>query len=200
MENVARLRRERIDTGGNTLGDTLDLALRLAHRTDHVPHGRFGLVSLHRYENVFRPRRLRWLVETVERIAASIPLLFILHPPTQRRLERCGHYERLARNPRVELRPRYTYVDFVALLTRAEFVVTDGGSVQEESAYLGLPCLLLRGATERREGLGANAVLSAYRPEVVDEFVASYGSYRRPPQRAERSPSEIVVDAIARYG
>ena len=69
---------------------------------------------------------------------------------------------RLDENPRIELRPRYTYFDFFALLKRADFVVTDGGSIQEESAYLGIPCLLLRKATEREEGLGANVVLSNY--------------------------------------
>ena len=62
-----------------------------------------------------------------------------------------------------------------------DFVVTDGGSIQEESSYIGLPCLLLRKATERREGIGANVVVSHYDENVIRSFARDAASYRREP-------------------
>lgn len=201
VANVDGIRAERVDTGVNTLADTVALAARMPLRADHIPARPFAIVSLHRYENIFRRERLVELVEIVEQIAANAYCLFILHPPTEKQLERTGLRRRLDENPQIEIRPRYTYFDFFALLQRADFVVTDGGSIQEESSYLGLPCLLLRRATEREEGLGANAVLSNYDREVVGEFVRGFTAYRRSPSAENRvRPSDIIIDSAIQRG
>ncbi len=197
--NVQALGRETVDTFENTLADTLGLALGRERKRDHVPDTPFGLVSLHRFENVFRRESIRSIVDHLDRVARRHPLLFILHPPTIRQLKRFGLYERLERHPGIELRPRYTYFDFVSLLERARFVITDGGSVQEESFYLGLPCLLMRRNTERQEGLGENALLSAIDGPTIDDFVANFERFRRPRRIGERSPSEVIVDSVLAY-
>jgi UDP-N-acetylglucosamine 2-epimerase (non-hydrolysing) len=196
MGNAQRFGRERIDTEVNTLSDALALSLRVARRSDHVPRESYALVSLHRYENVFDRARLAWLVQTVEEIARERLVLFVLHPPTQKQLERTGLRARLEANPRVELRPRIPYFDFVSLLERAELVATDGGSLQEECSYLGVPCLLLRRATERREGLGVNAVLSRYDPELIRDFLSDPGRWRSAPTPSRHRPSEIIVESV----
>jgi UDP-N-acetylglucosamine 2-epimerase (non-hydrolysing) len=195
VDNVAGYRREKVDTGVNTLADTVLLARGVSLREDHVPAHPYAVVSLHRYENIFRPGRLTVLVEVLEEIAKAKPCLFILHPPTEKQLRRTGLYERLDANPRIELRPRYTYFDFFALLQRADFVVTDGGSIQEESSYLGLPCLLLRRATEREEGLGANVVLSHYDRQVIRDFTLDFEAHRQQPSEARKRPSDVIVDS-----
>ena len=201
LDNVAKYRREKVNTFANTLSDTVALAARVPLRSDHVPERRFALVSLHRYENIFRRDRFVGLVETLEEIAERTHCLFILHPPTEKQLHRFGLYARLAENSEIQLRPRYTYFDFFALLKRAEFIVTDGGSIQEESSYLGVPCLLLRKTTEREEGLGANAALSNYDPRVIRDFTLDYAAYRKAPTRNPHSPSDIIVDsALANVG
>ncbi len=197
MANVAKLARERIDTGSNTLSDTLALALAHATRSDHVPQEAFAIASLHRYENIFKRARFEQLIETVEAMAQERRVLFILHPPTQRKLEQYHLRGRLEANPRIELRPRYTYFDVIALMRRADCIVTDGGSIQEESSYLGVPCLLLRASTERREGVGENVVLSNYQPDVIAEFLRAPELHRRPPIAQERSPSQRIVDSLA---
>jgi UDP-N-acetylglucosamine 2-epimerase (non-hydrolysing) len=195
MDNLAGSRREKVNTQANTLCDTLTLALAAKRRRDHLPAGAFGLVSLHRYENIFRRERFEELIEILEELAETRPLLFILHPPTEKQLQRFGFYQRLADNPQVELRPRYTYFDFVSLLEAADFVVTDGGSVQEESSYLGVPCLLLRKATERREGLGENAVLSLLDRDRIREFARDPEIHRRPAALGRYSPSDRIIDS-----
>jgi UDP-N-acetylglucosamine 2-epimerase (non-hydrolysing) len=198
-ENASRYRREVIDTGANTLADTAALAARVPLRSDHLPEGEFAIVSLHRYENIFRRERFELLVTVLEEMAESKPLLFILHPPTEKQLERFGLRLRLERNPRIDLRPRYTYFDFFALMQRADYVVTDGGSIQEESAYLGLPCLLMRKATERREGLGANAVLSKYDRTVIRKFTLDFASHRQPVFEQANRPSDVIIDSALQY-
>jgi len=197
--NVQGLRRETVDTFDNTLTDTLSLALGRERKRDHVPDTPFGLVSLHRFENVFRQDSMRMIVDHLDRVARHHPLLFILHPPTTRQLKRFGLYERLESHPGIELRPRYTYFDFVSLLESAQFVITDGGSVQEESFYLGLPCLLMRRNTERKEGLGENALLSAIDGPTIDDFVANFEGFRRPRRIGGQSPSEVIVDSVLSY-
>lgn len=193
MDNVAKLRKEKIDTGTNTMADTAALALKMDRRRDHVPAEPFGLVSLHRYENIFRKNVFERIIHLLESVARERRLLFILHPPTAKQLDRTGFRERLASNPQIELRPRYTYFDFVSLIEAADFVITDGGSIQEESSYLGVPCLLMRKATERQEGLGQNVVLSNYDPDVIEQFVRSAEQYRREPILAGARASDIII-------
>ncbi len=193
MDNVAKLRKEKIDTGSNTMADTVALALKMDRRRDHVPAEPFGLVSLHRYENIFRKDAFERIINLLESVARERRLLFILHPPTAKQLDRTGFRERLESNPQIELRPRYTYFDFVSLIETAEFVITDGGSIQEESSYLGVPCLLMRKATERQEGLGENVVLSNYDPSIIEQFVGSAEQYRREPVLAGARASDIII-------
>lgn len=195
LSNVERYGSERVDTGCNTLADTLEMALAVPRRRDHVPEPPYAIVSLHRYENIFDRDAFTRIVELLEELARAARLLFILHPPTERQIDRLGLRERLAANPGIELRPRYTYFDFVTLLENARYVVTDGGSVQEESSYLGLPCLLMRRATERQEGLGENAVLSELDPEAVRRFAADPEQHRREPMAKRFHPSDRIVDS-----
>jgi UDP-N-acetylglucosamine 2-epimerase (non-hydrolysing) len=82
------------------------------------------------------------------------------------------------------------------MLAAAPFVITDGGSVQEECALLGVPTLLWRGHTERLDGLGANVVVSGYRPEVIDAFLADPERLRRPSVTPETSPSDEIIDTL----
>lgn len=194
MDNVAKLRKEKIDTGTNTMADAVALALKMDRRRDHVPAEPFGLVSLHRYENIFRKDVFERIINLLESVARERRLLFILHPPTAKQLDRTGFRERLESNPQIELRPRYTYFDFVSLIEAADFIITDGGSIQEESSYLGVPCLLMRKATERQEGLGENVVLSNYDPDVIETFVRNSERYRRPPAFQSACPTQIIVN------
>ncbi len=199
LSNVEKHGSERIDTGCNTLADTLALALALDRSQQHVPSEPYALVSLHRYENVFHRERFESLLDAVEELAETRRMLFILHPPTERQLDKLGLRARLEAHPKIELRPRYTYFDFVTLLEGAAFVVTDGGSIQEESSYLGLPCLLMRRATERQEGLGENVVLSNFDRDVIRRFGANPDAHRRLPLAGQQHPSDVIVEAALRW-
>lgn len=194
--NVARYAAKKIDTGNNTLSDALRLAVSVSNVSKvDIPERSFAVVSLHRFENIYSRVALERVVTIVERIANDKFLLFILHKPTEKKLREFGLYERLAALDNLELRQRYDYFRFIKLVSAADFVVSDGGSNQEECYYLGKPVLLLRRATERQEGIGENCVLSSYDPGVIDGFIADWHDYRRPPKSPVQSPSAIIAES-----
>jgi UDP-N-acetylglucosamine 2-epimerase len=125
-----------------------------------------------------------------------VPVVFVTHPPTQRRLAASGNDTVLLRAG-VRLMPLVEHGAFVSLLMNSEFVLTDGGSVQEEAAYTGTPCLVLRETTERDDGLGENAVLGGLDLSRARDFFRRFRDFRRP-GRFDRfaSPSAAIAEHI----
>ncbi len=202
VRNVDAYKRETHHTRFNTLLDALRLADNGNGGSAAPVNGSrktFALVTLHRYETIARRSTLARAVDRVTRIARTLPLKFILHPPTRVALKKCSLYETLERHPRIELLPRLDFFAFSRMLRKAEFIVSDGGSNQEECHYLGIPCLLLREETERVEGLGENAVLSRFDENLIDDFVHRYPEFRRAPLTDTASPTEIILDRLAPY-
>lgn len=201
LRNVRGYRGEAFDTGGNTQLDTLRFGL--AHVDEariEVPAEPFVVATIHRYENVYKRTRFEELVELLERVAESRIVLFVRHPVTDGRLGRYELRERLERNPRIRLLPRLPYLSFLRLVTKADFVVSDGGGNQEELSYLGVPTLIVRRATERLEGLGATAVLEGEDGAGVEAFLAGPESLRRPLDLPAHSPAAAIVDFLAKRG
>jgi UDP-N-acetylglucosamine 2-epimerase (non-hydrolysing) len=154
---------EKIHFVGNVMIDTL---VRLLPKADEraasnglLPPGRYGLVTLHRPSNVDAPERLRAILETLSDISQDLPLLFPVHPRTRERINRAGLSGQAAR---VDLIEPVGYVDFLALQKGAHLVITDSGGIQEETSYLGVPCLTLRSNTERPVTIeiGTNTLVS----------------------------------------
>ncbi len=201
ISNVRHYPGVKVDTGSNTLIDALNIARPFLDQAsiDPLPSTKFGIVTLHRYENIRTYQSLSRLVAAVLQIARVHKLLFILHPPTELKLKRHGFYDRLSASPNIELRPRYDYFDFIRLLRLAEFVVSDGGSNQEECAYLGKPVLLLREVTERQEGLGKSVVLSRFDRYVIQDFCSHYQQLSTPPTSPRSSPGDMIIDACAAF-
>jgi UDP-N-acetylglucosamine 2-epimerase (non-hydrolysing) len=109
----------------------------------------YGVATLHRPVNVDDPSQLARLVAALERIAAKTALVLPLHPRTRQRLEVAGLLTRLNNISQLNVLPPLGYVEFMNAVTSARFVLTDSGGVQEETTYLGIPCLTLRENTER---------------------------------------------------
>ena len=96
--------------------------------------------------------------------------------------------------------PRLRFFDFVRVERRSAFVVTDSGGSQEECYYLDLPCLVHRVKTERREGLGENAVLSGMSSDVLRSFLEEPARFSRTTALAAASPSEVIVRDLEARG
>lgn len=201
--NVAPYRGTKIDTRYNTLIDALRLAFECgespAAAQGLVPEGKFGIVTIHRTETLFNRARLEFVLREVKAISRRLRIVFILHPSTRKALVSQGLMDDLAREPGLHLYPRLEYFTFIDLLRRSEFLITDGGSNQEECHYMGHPCLLFRNKTERPEGLGRNVVLSNLDPRIIGDFVNGYDRYRVEPVTPAERPSKIIVDCLEPY-
>lgn len=144
----------------------------------------YAVVTLHRPSNVDTPGVLGRLVETLKAVADRLPVVFPVHPRTRARLEEFGLLERLEAAPHIRLTRPSPYIGFMSLVTDARLVLTDSGGVQEETTYLGIPCLTLRDTTERPITVtqGTNELVSV--TTVMDRVTAALarpvGQARRP--------------------
>jgi UDP-N-acetylglucosamine 2-epimerase (non-hydrolysing) len=188
-----------VDTGSNTIRDSLALVPSDAQVPIDLPLERFGLVSLHRFELINDRSLFSSTLETLAAHAHRLPLLFVDHPVTVAALERHG-LARYFAGTGLRRIPRLSFFAFVALLRRCSLLVTDSGGSQEECYYLDRPCLVHRKRTERREGLGENVVLSGYDDAVVRQFLAEPERYRRGSPLPAAAPSTVIVDDLVQRG
>lgn len=107
---------------------------------------RYVLTTLHRPSNVDDPVVLQSFLDAFGEISREIPVIFPLHPRTRQRFDSAAY---TARFPQVHLAQPLGYLEFLALQKFAVAVITDSGGVQEETTYLGIPCLTVRNNTER---------------------------------------------------
>lgn len=108
----------------------------------------YVVVTLHRPSNVDDRVTLAELTDHLIQISQLVQIVFAVHPRTHRRLTEFGLYERLQRST-ISLSPPLGYIEFMSLVSGARAAITDSGGLQEETTYLGVPCLTLRENTER---------------------------------------------------
>jgi len=137
---------QRIHFVGNVMIDTLmRLRLEAARNVPAGLPGRFGLVTLHRPSNVDSNESLGEILKTLSHISTFLPIIFPVHPRTRQKIAEMGF-----KAPRdLQLWDPQSYLQFLALQEKATAVITDSGGIQEETTYLGVPCLTLRENTER---------------------------------------------------
>jgi UDP-N-acetylglucosamine 2-epimerase (non-hydrolysing) len=160
----------RISRVGNIMIDSFEL-VRPAIEAAGVPEalgltrGGYGVVTLHRPSNVDDPAQLLRLVDALIETQQRLPLVFPVHPRTARRLGAAFLDSRLKRAG-VRLVEPMPYVRFMSLVAGAAAAITDSGGIQEETSYLGIPCLTLRDNTERPVTIseGSNRLV---RPETL---------------------------------
>lgn len=196
--NLGNTRGIVVNTQGNTLRDSLGLALRCwPEIPSHGGQNGYAVVSMHRSENLGRKADFDLLMGEVVHAATILPVKFVLHPATRERIRMSGWLPKLQAQQGLELRERMDYPDFVRLLVGACCLLTDGGSNQEEAAMLGMPALLLRRTTERPDGLGDGIELSHLQPELIRNFITKCVGKTWPLRTVEGpSPSETVVEAM----
>jgi UDP-N-acetylglucosamine 2-epimerase (non-hydrolysing) len=118
---------------------------------------KYFVVSTHREENVDNPKNIRTLFETFEYLLSKykIPIVVTLHPRTKKRLEEFG----VKVDPKIKLCKPFGYFDYNKLQQNAFCVLSDSGSVQEESATMGFPAILIRKSTERPETFDTGSIV-----------------------------------------
>jgi len=146
--------KSRIQFVGNIMIDTFEMTRSKIEKINTVEKlnfsGRpFGLITLHRPSNVDDYDNLQKIVKSFVNISNIVPLIFPVHPRTKKQLKKFKLYDILCNERNIVLHEPMAYISFMNLVIHAQIVITDSGGIQEETTYLGIPCLTLRNSTER---------------------------------------------------
>jgi len=148
---------EKIHRVGNVMIDSLVQLLPVARQSslDGFPE-RFALVTLHRPSNVDDSKTLKTILTSLLEVSRDLAVVFPTHPRTRQRIAEFG-----LNVGQLRLYDPMPYVEFLAMQRRAAVVITDSGGIQEETTFLGVPCLTVRDNTERpiTVSLGTNTLV-----------------------------------------
>ncbi|MCB0732589.1 MAG: UDP-N-acetylglucosamine 2-epimerase (non-hydrolyzing) [Ignavibacteriae bacterium] len=154
IENLEKegVSKEKVFFAGNVMIDSLAYFKPKVedsdiHKKYELELNNYVLVTLHRPSNVDNKEQLLKLIDLLNSIAEKRKVLFPIHPRTKNNLNEFGILEKL--NTNLILTEPIGYLDFLALTSNAELILTDSGGIQEESTYLGIQCITLRTSTER---------------------------------------------------
>jgi UDP-N-acetylglucosamine 2-epimerase (non-hydrolysing) len=172
------------------------------------PGATYAVLTLHRPSNVDDPSALANFLDAFETLACHIPIVFPVHPRVKERLARQGR-DVVAPEPVDRIRSKgiayidpLSYLDFVALVSRARLVLTDSGGIQEEATFLRVPCLTLRTTTERPVTVtdGTNRIIGSDPGRILDEALQALANPPRyagpPPPLWDGHAAERIVDVL----
>lgn len=167
-------------------------------RTLGLAPGRYLVVSAHREENVDNPRNLRGLLESLDAAAKRYgrKIIFSTHPRTRARLAGASSTRRAGK---IEFLKPLGFLDYIKLQTNAWCVLSDSGTLTEESSILGFPAVMVRQAHERPEGMDeATVIMADLKParvlDAIDLAVAHYAGRKQP----LRTVTDYTADNVSR--
>ena len=175
----------------------------------------YFLATIHRPSNVDEPAELLKVLDILESAARRAPLLFVSHPRTRERLQRLDRIDRLVdlntnvgkfQAGFIYLLPPLAYFDFMRLMAKSTAVLTDSGGIQEETTFLGIPCLTMRTNTERpiTVEMGSNELVGLDSEKIagyLDEIIAGrWKAATKPPLWDGASAQRVVQILATAYG
>ncbi len=202
-ENLIRegIPSEKIHLVGNVMIDTLrppeEAELKWPTRLNiNFEENRYALVTLHRPSNVDETAMLAKIMAALENLSTNIHIVFPIHPRTRARIASSGLL--VTENRRFQLIDPVGYLDFLSLQQKARLVITDSGGIQEETTFLGVPCLTVRDNTERpvTVSIGTNILvgqdMERLRSE-VDRILAGHAKRGAVPPLWDGKASERIA-------
>jgi UDP-N-acetylglucosamine 2-epimerase (non-hydrolysing) len=203
-EGIAAARIERV---GNIMIDSYEL-VREKIQADQtrakmgIADQPYGVVTLHRPSNVDDPAALRFLLTQIIETSKTLPLVFPIHPRTKSRLLDFGLMDPLLAAPGIKTTEPLGYIQFMNLVSGARLAITDSGGIQEETTYLGIPCLTLRDSTERPVTVteGSNRLVKpADLRSAVDDALAGKWQTARRPEFWDGQTAKRCVQSLERF-
>jgi UDP-N-acetylglucosamine 2-epimerase (non-hydrolysing) len=198
---------EKIRFVGNVMIDSLLQSLKLAEKSRvreefQLEENRYAVVTLHRPSNVDDKNIFEGLLNTLEEIGKTLPVIFPVHPRTRARITEFDLSDRISPT-RIRLIEPLGYLDFLRLYSGARIVLTDSGGLQEETTALGIPCLTLRENTERpiTITLGTNRLVGTNAEKIKTaafEILSSAGDSqdKKIPPLWDGHAAERICDAL----
>jgi UDP-N-acetylglucosamine 2-epimerase (non-hydrolysing) len=176
----------------NTLLDTVE-ASREFNSSNKLPK-EFILVSIHRYETIISKKRIKFIVDTINDFSKKHKVIWGLHSPTERALKKFNLYNDLKKNKNVTLREIFEYKEFINAISKSTFLMTDGGGPQEETAYLNIPCLIMR--TELEIESHTHLHKSNFEKKEVDYFMKNLKNFKSNFTKPPSSPSMRIIEIL----
>jgi UDP-N-acetylglucosamine 2-epimerase (non-hydrolysing) len=182
IENLRRegIAEEKVKFVGNVMIDSLVHQLPEAKALGMadlygLSEGSYAIITLHRPSNVDVDDKLRALAKFVGQLANRLPVVFPIHPRTEKRMTHLGIRDELGS---AKVTAPLGYREFLGLMSSARIAVTDSGGIQEETSFLGIPCVTLRANTERPVTItqGTNRLVGddlALATRTVEELLAT---------------------------
>ncbi|MEO1037763.1 MAG: UDP-N-acetylglucosamine 2-epimerase (non-hydrolyzing) [Pseudomonadota bacterium] len=199
---------ERVELVGNIMIDSFEM-LREQIEADQTRHAlgldsaSYGLVTLHRPSNVDAAETLSEIVTTLVTVSETLPLVMVAHPRTLASLERHDLREQLIASNGVTLLEPLPYIRFMNVVMGARVVITDSGGLQEETTYLGIPCLTMRPNTERpttiTEGTNKLVTPASLGADVTAVLSENHQDRRQPPRFWDGRTAGRATESLRRF-
>lgn len=163
----------------------------------------YAVVTLHRPSNVDARESLAPIIDELHTISRELQLVLVGHPRTMHKLDEFGLKEALQANERIRVLDPLPYVSFMNVVTGARLAITDSGGLQEETTYLGIPCLTMRPNTERpitvTEGTNRLVTVDTLRDAVANALNARRDSSHQPPEFWDGKTAQRAVQSLKTF-
>jgi len=152
LQKSIRKHQEIIKTG-NTVVDSSIITYEKSKRMKKILPKEYALINIHRHENLRNEARMKKIIEILSNV--KVNAIWPLHDNTRYCLEKYELMDRVNGMKNIKITPLVNYFEFMFLIANCKYLITDGGSIQEESLVFKKPCVILRNLTERQEGLSS---------------------------------------------
>ena len=166
------------------------------YETDYI------VMTMHRPANVDTETGLKAILELIELSTAKTKVVFPIHPRTRSNMAKFGLEDALTQNKNLILTEPLGYLEFIQLMTHSKAILTDSGGIQEETTYLGIPCLTFRDSTERpiTVTLGTNQLLADLNPKItfaaLEEILAGHHKKGQIPPLWDGHAAERIAENL----
>ena len=160
------------------------------------------VMTMHRPANVDTENGLKAILELIELSTAKTKVVFPIHPRTRSNMAKFGLEDALTQNKNLILTEPLGYLEFIQLMTHSKAILTDSGGIQEETTYLGIPCLTFRDSTERpiTVTLGTNQLLADLNPKItfaaLEEILAGHHKKGQIPPLWDGHAAERIAENL----